>query len=267
METDSICEAPPSTVLSFAAPIEAGKTKVSKLVAKRLGAPWVSFGEYLRRLAKNRGLEVTRETLQDLGEELVRDDVRAFCLDVLKEQPWRPGVPLIIDGLRHLEVLNALGDIFNPAPEYLIYIQVDRLTQEKRLRRDELPHEKSLDDLEKHSTESQVRSVLPDKAALILDGARPPEELTQKVIDFLKAPGPNSEDEFGWRKKNALRIELAKKKNREGLTAAELAEFDQLQTSISDYLDAKYPRTPLDSDLLDQIEAQIKLDKKKSEGE
>src|SRR4051812_39106098 len=86
----------PSAVLSFAAPIEGGKTTVSPCVATRLSAPRVSFGGYLRNLAKQRGLEVTREVLQDLGNQLVSDDVRAFCEEVLKEQPWQEGRPLIV---------------------------------------------------------------------------------------------------------------------------------------------------------------------------
>src|SRR5262245_37743225 len=101
-------KAAPSAVLSFAAPIEAGKTTVSTRVAELLIAPRVSFGEYLRGLARERGLEMTREVLQDLGEQLVRKDVRGFCEDVLKQQPWEPGRPLIIDGVRHIEVLEAL---------------------------------------------------------------------------------------------------------------------------------------------------------------
>ncbi len=99
---------------------------------------------------------MTRETLQDLGDELVRSDVRAFCLDVLKQQPWSPGVPLIIDGVRHVEVLVALGEILSPAPEYLVYINVDRMTQKKRLKHDELRHKKTLEELEQHPTELQV---------------------------------------------------------------------------------------------------------------
>lgn len=252
------CKAPPSAVLGFAAPIEAGKTTVSTFVAERLSAPWVSFGGYLRRLAQEKGREVTRETLQDLGDELVRTDVRAFCLNVLKQQPWRPGVPLVIDGVRHLEVFNALGEILAPAAEYLIYINVDRLTQEKRLQRDELRHEKSLEELERHPTERQVRTVLPDKAALVLDGTQSPEELTQKVIEFFASKGGERGRERGWEEKNARRIELAEKKSHEELSGAELAEFDQLQTEYFDYLDAKYPRTPVDLERLAEIEARLK---------
>jgi len=248
----------PSAVLSFAAPIEAGKTTVSTRVATRLSAPRVSFGGYLRKLAQQRGLEVTREILQDLGNQLVSDNVRAFCEEVLKEQPWQEGRPLIIDGVRHVEVLDTLRDMVAPAEEYLIYIQVDRTTQWKRLAQDELRHEKPLEELEQHPTEVQVRSKLPDRAALVLDVTQAPEELTQKVIEFLDSRGADGGQDRGWQEKNARRIELAEKKNRDGLKGAELAEFDRLQTEYFDYLDAKYPRTPVDLDRLDRLEARLK---------
>ncbi len=51
---------------------------------------------------------------------------------------------------------------------------------------------------------------------------------------------------------------MAEKKSREELSGAELAEFDQLQTEYFDYLDAKYPRTPVDLDRLAEIEARLK---------
>lgn len=251
-------DAPPSAILGFAAPIEGGKTTISTLVAERLHAPRVSFGGYLRRLAQEKGLEVTRETLQDLGNKLVSEDVRTFCVDVLKQQPWRPGVPLVVDGVRHVEVLAALEEILAPAPEYLIYINVDRTTQVKRLQYDELRHKKTLEELEQHPTEQQVRSALPDRASLVLDGTERPEDLTQKVIEFLASRPNSTGSERGWAEKNKRRLQLAEKKSRGQLSGAELSEFDRLQTEYFDYLDAKYPRTPVDLDRLEEIEKRLK---------
>jgi hypothetical protein len=205
---------------------------------------------------------VTREALQELGDELVRRDIRGFCEDVLKENPWRSGVPLVIDGVRHLEVLRELHELLAPAPEYLIYINVDRRTQLNRLELDDLPHTKPLEELEQHPTEVQVRSVLPDKAHLVLDGTLPAEELAHRVVDFLARAGRTGGVQ-GWDQKNKRRIELAEKKSREHLRGPELAEFDQLQTEYFDYLHAKHPRTPLDEKRLAEIEARLKA----SEGE
>jgi dephospho-CoA kinase len=250
-------KAPPSAVLGFAAPIGAGKSIVSTRVASRLAAPRVSFGGYLRRLARERGLDITRENLQDLGNQLVSTDARGFCDVVLEEHPWQEGRPLIIDGIRHIEILEALKEILAPAEVYLIYIKLDRETQAKRLARDELRHVKPLEELEQHPTEIQVRSKLPDSASLVLDGTQDPEELARKVVKFLESRSSGGR-ERGWDEKNARRIELAEKKSRGCLRGAELAEFDRLQAEYFDYLDAKYPRTPSDLDGLDRIEERLK---------
>jgi adenylate kinase family enzyme len=250
-------KSPPSTVLSFAAPIEAGKTTVSTRVAERLSAPYVSFGKYLRRIATEMGREITRENLQDLGDQLIQENVRSFCEHVLNECPWTPDRPLIIDGVRHIEVLDALGEILAPADDLLIYIKIDRTTQETRLKQDDLRHQKSLLELERHPTESQVRSRLPDRASLVLDGTRLPEELVQEVIDFFDSHD-GEKRRLGWDEKNERRIALAKKKSRDELEGPEIAEFDQLQTEYFDYLDAKYPRSPVNLEQLDEIEARLR---------
>jgi len=183
------CSAPPSAVVSFAAPIEAGKTTLSTRLGLQLGAPRVSFGDYLRELARKSVKEVTREVLQELGDRLVNQDVGAFCEEVLKQQPWQPRRPLIIDGVRHVEVLDALVGILAPAKVYLIFINVDRMTQSKRFEQDPLPHEKRLDELEQHPTELQVRSKLLDRAGLVLDGTEDPDKSMQKIIEFLASEG------------------------------------------------------------------------------
>jgi len=55
-----------------------------------------------------------------------------------------------------------------------------------------------------------------------------------------------------WRRKNARRIDLIHKKNRDGLTDEEMAEFKTLQQGLFAYLETLYPRPPLD---LEKMEA------------
>jgi adenylate kinase family enzyme len=186
LETCKSRNTAPSAVLSFAAPIKAGKTTISTRVAISLSAPRVSFGDYLRNVARELGLEPTREALQNLGDQLVTRNVRGFCKDVLEQQPWEVGKPLIIDGVRHIEVLDTLARLLSPARGYLIYINVDPTTQAERLKTDPLPHEQTLDELQQHPTEAQVRKRLRDRAALVLDGTQDPGELTRIVIEFFK---------------------------------------------------------------------------------
>jgi hypothetical protein len=63
-----------------------------------------------------------------------------------------------------------------------------------------------------------------------------------------------------WQQKNLRRVELARKKNREGLDAQEAAEFEVLQTTFFAHLATKFPRPPVDSDRLDKLEARLQSD-------
>jgi hypothetical protein len=172
----------PSLVLCFASPIQGGKTTVSRGVAAHLEVPRVSFGDYLRRVARERGLEITRGSLQRLGLLLVTSDARRLCEGVLGQCPCDPGRPFVVDGVRHTEVLDHVREIVAPAPVFL---------QRVRLENDPLSQGRSLDDLESHPTERQVRTILPERAALVLDGSQDPDDLTKKVIQFCRLHEPN----------------------------------------------------------------------------
>jgi hypothetical protein len=61
-----------------------------------------------------------------------------------------------------------------------------------------------------------------------------------------------------FRKKNARRIALIKKKNREGLSPAEAEESAILDQEVAAYLNQKFPLPPVDMSLLDEIEARLR---------
>jgi dephospho-CoA kinase len=131
-----------SAVFGFTAPMEGGKTTVSQAVSEQLNLPRVSFGDFPRRLAISPELPVTNETVQDLGERLVCENAVEFCRSVLTEQHIPSGVPLLIEGVRQQEVLDALALLLGTTPVYLIFMNIDPETQSARLREDDLPSEK-----------------------------------------------------------------------------------------------------------------------------
>src|SRR5262245_8749461 len=95
-------------VLCLAGGIGSGKTELASRLASRLAWPWVSFGNHVRAVAKDRGLPETREQLQALGEELIGRDLDGFCLAVLGQAHWHEGASIIVEGIRHAEALGAL---------------------------------------------------------------------------------------------------------------------------------------------------------------
>ncbi len=174
-----------SLVLGFAGGIAAGKSTLSERVAKELGVSRASFGNYVRHIARLRGLNGSREELQEVGQSLIELGWERFCRSVLAEANWELGQPLVVDGIRHAEAVDTLRSIVAPSRLLLVVIQADRATREERLRgRD--PKGASLTQVEAHPTEEQINTSLPAIADLILDGARPVEELVHAVVLWLQ---------------------------------------------------------------------------------
>lgn len=167
-------------IVMFSGGIASGKTTLSRRVASALGCKWASFGDFIRTEAERRNLPLSREVLQDLGQSLVDADVLQFCLNFLAAQEWSPRENLIVDGLRHLEVLSAMkrlaGDV------RLIFVYADFNTREARLAtRGEI----DLHKLESHVVEEQNEGPLREESQLIVDSRSPIEENISTVLKMI----------------------------------------------------------------------------------
>ena len=226
----------PTSLLGLSARMQAGKTTVSKAVASEMHAVRISFGRVVSEEAEKQQLDITRETLQNLGESMVQEDVYGFCQRVLDSKGWQKGMSIVVDGVRHKRVLLALREIVEPDYFGLMYLNIDRKTQLERWKSEDIPYTKSLEELEQHSTEIEVLKVLPDFSDLILDGAKKVELTVKKIIAWSESEGFIE----SWEARNERRIYLAKK-HTEGLLSNEDArEFELLQDSYSQYLLAKF---------------------------
>jgi transcriptional regulator with XRE-family HTH domain/dephospho-CoA kinase len=152
-------------VLAFSGRIASGKSTLSAEVARSLGWKRASFGDYVRIVAKSQGLEPSREVLQDLGESLAKTP-EEFCRSMLAHFGWQSGEPLVIDGVRHREIVEALRRLVAPLELRLIFVDsADEQRRERLVRKTDLDLDK-MPRIESHSTEKQVSSVLPDIADL-----------------------------------------------------------------------------------------------------
>jgi dephospho-CoA kinase len=174
-----------STVLALAGKIGSGKSTLAVSFAKSMGWTHVSFGDFVRSVTRERGLPETREVLQDIGDELISEDLGGFCRGVLEQANWMPGQPLVIDGIRHAEVNNRLRRLVAPQKYVLVYVSVDDQTRKERLRkrlRLEGVNERELvERVEIHPTEEQVKNILPLIADYKLDGTEPIPVLINKL--------------------------------------------------------------------------------------
>ncbi len=157
--------------IGFSGRIKSGKTTIAAATADSLRWPCASFGVYVRNVAvRRRQNPRSRAVLQEIGESLVAQGWSVFCHDVLKTANWVRGMPIVIDGIRHVEAVKRLREMVSPLKFLLVYVTVDADLQLARARRANVAPQ-MLADIEKHSTEVDVQFRLPELADLLVDGA------------------------------------------------------------------------------------------------
>ena len=125
----------------------------------------------------------TRENWQVVGESLIKEDVQQFCASVVAQAHWTPGGTLVIDGIRHMAVLQALKEMVSPSSLRLVYIDADDGTREQRLKAAGTS-KTPLRALDLHSTELEVKKTLRDVADLIVDGTQPADRISKEVVKW-----------------------------------------------------------------------------------
>jgi cytidylate kinase len=174
-------------VIGFSGGISSGKSTLSKSLANSLDIVRVSFGDRVRAIAKDMGLSESREQLQALGESLIDKDLDQFCLSVLTQAEWQSGQSLIVDGIRHLQVLEMVSQLVAPLPMLLVYVSTEEAVRVERQLSKEGMEQKQLQYIDTHSTEIQVHNVLQDHADLIVDGSISVEEASQIILNWLES--------------------------------------------------------------------------------
>lgn len=168
-------------VLTFSGKIGSGKSSVSAAVADALNLPWVSFGDYVRKQAVVQLLEPSRQHLQDLGQTLFQADAVAFCKAVLSQTPdWQKGV--VVDGIRHVDVLNIIKRLVTPQQLIHIHLVLDEPMREARVTsREGVVEESELIRMNNHPTEVQVLELLPSVADVVVSSTGALDTVVEKV--------------------------------------------------------------------------------------
>ncbi|MGI8919088.1 MAG: AAA family ATPase [Pyrinomonadaceae bacterium] len=164
--------------------IKSGKSSLSRSLSENLNWPYVSFGDEVRMITRRRGLNPSRGALQEIGEELVAKSAKEFCEAVLAQAEWQPGQFLVVDGIRHLKIVEILRDLVRPSVLRLVYVKTADHLREGRLE-DEITDRQELARIEHHSTEVQVGTILSSLADRVVDGSKPLNSLTIEIITWL----------------------------------------------------------------------------------
>jgi hypothetical protein len=115
---------------------------------------------------------------------MIGGDLRAFCLAVIGQTTWEGSGSLVLDGVRHMEILPIIREVIAPVELFMIFVDTPRELRLSRLEQRGYKEGKAFDQVEAHSTELQVPS-LEKLADLRIDGTRGIEELTREVIAWL----------------------------------------------------------------------------------
>ena len=99
---------------------------------------------------------------------------------------WEPGRSLIVDGIRHAEAVEVLRQLVAPSELLLVFIAVEEPTRRARLHQRSVTDYETLQCLEVHSTETQVKTILPGIADLTVDGTQPVERLLQEIVNWVQ---------------------------------------------------------------------------------
>lgn len=173
--------------IALAGGIGSGKSTVAQWLAAEVGGNVLSFGDYIRHLANTLGEPTNRLSLQRIGQKQVEAGASNFLSAFLSWASPDLGSPLIIDGVRHIAVHDALREWALRSNIDYALIAINTPAQTRAERR----HDGDLDETNKvdsHPVEQEAIARLPEFADLVVDGSGSIEDVIHRI--FACAPDP-----------------------------------------------------------------------------
>jgi type I restriction-modification system DNA methylase subunit len=151
------------------------------------------------------------------------------------------------------------------------------LTLHKQLSSARMPHDKSVLLARIGATDRQIDKIVYELYGLTSEEIQIVENAGNESASSVDADEKPTVDENGdaatytpyqpaldagiseeWDRKNARRLDLAKRESRDQLTPDEKVEFAELQETVLAYFESKFPRPPLVDDRLEKLEQKYK---------
>ena len=163
-------------VITLSGAIGSRRSELADRLADRLGWPKVKFSDYIRqRIAQSGEQADSRVLQQQFGQRLVQNHLAEFVEGVLALAPanWTAQGNLIVDGLRHVEVLLSLRELVQEkagSKVFYVHVKPDPLKREEGALARGI-QEQEMYRYDRALSEAQMNRILPAYADLEVDGA------------------------------------------------------------------------------------------------
>jgi cytidylate kinase len=173
-----------SRILFFSGRVGSGKSTIATCVSERLSWRILSFGDFVRGVATERGENpLDRSILLAIGVELMSNGPENFCLDFVRFFDVSNKSNLVIEGLRHAALIPAFRRLGFSDWCRLVYLASSEKTRNGRIakRRETL----GLSEIDQHPIESDD-DTLRTVANLYVpnDGSATINDLCTKIVDW-----------------------------------------------------------------------------------
>jgi hypothetical protein len=178
-------------IIVLSGAIGSRRAELAEKLEERLHWPRVKFSDYIKQRMQADGDDPEdRALLQEYGQRLVQNHLKAFVEGVLAMVPgWEVNGNLIVDGLRHVEVLLTLRELIDGPTVFYVHVKPDPLKREPAAR-DRGINEQDMYRYDRALSEAQMNRILPAYADLEVDGSLGFSLNIQDIEQHLKALGP-----------------------------------------------------------------------------
>lgn len=159
-------------VIILSGAIGSRRAELAEKLQDRLHWPRVKFSDYIKQRIQADGDDPEdRALLQEYGQRLVQNHLTGFVEGVLAMAPgWEVDGNLIVDGLRHVEVLLKLRELIDGPNVLYVHVKPDPLKREPAAQARGL-HEQDMYRYDRALSEAQMNRILPAYADLEIDGS------------------------------------------------------------------------------------------------
>lgn len=176
-------------VIAVSGGIGAGKADLGKILSEALDADRASFGAEVRRYAREIGADdADVSALQRVGQLLVLTQPSEFVRRVLAQRT-RADAPLVVEGLRHVEILMHLRRQTEGSILQVVHVDTPREVSGARVMGRADVERRLVARYQADITEEQVARIIPQYANLIVPGDLPASLQVAKVMGHLRSIG------------------------------------------------------------------------------